>query len=277
MGYGKKRKERIAAVIKEAGVSNSSYNADYIVIGDTSYSGYEKAACHYGLKRISHPVFCVVNFVYKDTYLSPEVETAYTDWLLGKSPYKSVFVENRLEKGAEYFTCRANVPSNLLVGGLIAYRAIREYPDIVVAWHELVVAGGDPNLSFLIAHALPGIGESDLTTNCIREGGHHQAVCSSLTTRQGAKAFCEGDLSSVHLLQNYSDKDGRVYRDVQKTWCIGEKDKALKDMILRHMAMKGKEVSRTDSWGDVETYLVVSKDDGVQAALGLMARIKGGE
>ena len=78
----------------------------------------------------------------------------YLDWLLKRSPYASAFLyksgRNALKN--KCVVVRANVPSNVMAGGLVASRRLWEYSNIAVVWCDLVKEGVDESLAFYLAH-----------------------------------------------------------------------------------------------------------------------------
>jgi len=75
---------------------------------------------------------------------------SWLGWVLKKSPWQEVFHTKlssvAIEKG---IICRVNVPSNMLIAGLMVVRTITENTAKIIVWNELVGYGIDPTYAYL--------------------------------------------------------------------------------------------------------------------------------
>jgi hypothetical protein len=86
--------------------------------------------------------------------LSSSTKEKYLHWLLNDSPYKEVFLikdAKEVMSGGAYINI--HLPSNMMMGGMIAYRMTTEWGDQVRMWETLVDGGVDANLSFVLANS----------------------------------------------------------------------------------------------------------------------------
>ena len=92
---------------------------------------------------------------------NPKVEEEATvrtfyDWLIHTSPFKASILseDTDLVMKDRVLVFTPHVAPNELLGGVIAARAISEYPRVALAYEALIKAGLHPSLSFLFAHHL---------------------------------------------------------------------------------------------------------------------------
>lgn len=142
------------------GVCRYSFIDSDATIHDPAYT-----ACHAGMnrayyKRPDKKKFApkaVVNKI-MPLLVSEEAAFAFYEWMLNYSPYADVWRSKSprgvLRDGAAI--ARTDVPSNLLVGALIATRSLsEEYSKnymIGQTWYDLVSRGVHPNIAFPAAH-----------------------------------------------------------------------------------------------------------------------------
>lgn len=86
--------------------------------------------------------------------LTPEEERRFIQWLIIDSPYESVFSCKDVDKAMadQMIQARTDVPSNLLAAGLVACRRLWEYNVVVRVMLDLVDAGMNADLAYVIAH-----------------------------------------------------------------------------------------------------------------------------
>ncbi len=114
-----------------------------------------------------------------------KIVMAWNDWLVHRSPWKSVFVQTTTKftfwRG---FVTHANVPANFLVNALIATRTPSEYIEKVRVWYSLRQAGCHEDMAFLLCIVFNANGN----VNPGSEG--HLALEMGEITTDTAERFC---------------------------------------------------------------------------------------
>lgn len=133
-----------------------------VVLKDGSSYHATNTACHAELsyKKVPDLKYVVSRMQWAEHPEGEKAEaiTAYLSWLVSKSPYAKCFTY--LKTGKEAFergfvvAKTANVPCNLMVGGLIAARQATEHYSIVKTWHRLVQLGIHPDIAYCHAHSM---------------------------------------------------------------------------------------------------------------------------
>lgn len=77
----------------------------------------------------------------------------WLQWVLNDSPWKAAFrtksVPTALKSG---IVCHVNVPSNFLISGLMAIRAVTDNTRKIIVWAELVKYGMDETYAYFASH-----------------------------------------------------------------------------------------------------------------------------
>lgn len=85
--------------------------------------------------------------------LSARKRNTWLSWVLRSSPWRSAFhTKNVATAVMEGILCDVSVPSNLLIGGLMAVRAVTDNTTKVIVWNDLVEHGLDPLYAYLASH-----------------------------------------------------------------------------------------------------------------------------
>jgi hypothetical protein len=85
-----------------------------------------------------------------------EVAIKYYDWIANRSPYAEAFVSKDAEQiiNDAMVVVTSDVDGRIVVGGLMAARAISELHRIPQVWYDLVENGVHENVAFVFAHLL---------------------------------------------------------------------------------------------------------------------------
>ena len=139
----------------------------------------------------------------------------YLHWLANESAYSSAFIsknsEEMVEKGVAIFD--VNIPSNIMVGAIIATRCVHESTYVANLWFDLIKAGVSGSMAFLYAHSLkPQNGKSGLVVD--KHDNSHQSLSTSGTDASYIKSF----LSSSPQFVNQSYKESNTYGSIYRTW-----------------------------------------------------------
>ncbi len=140
---------------RKAGVSNYG-----VIDPDRGFVDCQYTACHYGLNldnsqaRGTKPI-AVVNSIQTVRTKTPDIARTFIEWLVNYSPYQEIFLYKDMKQVYDehnVLVTKVDVPSNLLVGGLVAARAMSEYADVANTWYEFVQEGCHPDVAFMYAH-----------------------------------------------------------------------------------------------------------------------------
>lgn len=103
-----------------------------------------------------------------------EAVVAYLDYVMHESPYSSVFVSVDTEYALKrkFVAVSTHTPSNLMVAGLVATRAIWERDYVPVVFYDLVRKGIDKHIAFIAAFAITTSSDRESTISKSYPMGH---------------------------------------------------------------------------------------------------------
>lgn len=162
----------------------------------------------------------------------------YYRWLLNDSIYRDCFVtKSPIEAIHKGVICHTDVPSNLLLGALIATRYPWEYANIQFkTWCELYRRGVNPSMAFVMCHAI-----------LYRKGGSivsfqgallgHNSIDLYDMSKAGLEVFLKGDRFEMfnERASLYVDNN---YKKVTATWKGGLGENAVSAHSLIRTAYK---------------------------------------
>lgn len=132
-----------------------------------------------------------------------EEKIMFLDWLAKRSPYKGAFVnksaKKMLKQGGALLTSEA--PGNILGGACVSMRRLWEHSIVLQVWCDLVKAGVNENLAYVLGHCAAGSRSKGL--NWGNFAGWHVAINSSSWTTGQVKNFVEGRL--IGVTKKYSE------------------------------------------------------------------------
>lgn len=173
-----------------------------VTFGVVRESGSRKCIggpCHAELSRISwDKPLAVVSLIDYTNIKEVREKLGYTipfyRWLLNDSIYRDCFVtKSPLEAIRRGVICRTDLPSNLLLGALIATRYPWEYgKSNFLAWCEFYRRGVNPSMAFVLCHSyLKKWGEEDVSFQGELLG--HNSISLTSMGEEGLRAFLKGD------------------------------------------------------------------------------------
>lgn len=184
------------------------------IVGNSGGIISDNQACHAGMSNGDYPVnpFAIVNSIQKVKVKDGEA-IRYLDWLLNRSPYADTFLSKSAARvlKQQYSVSRADYPSNILVGGLIATRRLWEYEGVAELWDSLVKAGMSENMAYLVAHC-GRIADGCVDWTYARSG--HTSIDVFIMDGNAVKAFLKG--SPVLVEDSWSSSE--TYRHIDKSW-----------------------------------------------------------
>lgn len=192
-------------VKKGEGMSGRTAYYSYFHDGANGNTISTNTACHaslycMGAKKSLGVINCLVKNYdenhgpgkWSDT--TDEEKIMFLDWLAKRSPYKSAFVnksgEKILKQGAALLTSEA--PGNILGGACVSMRRLWEHTIVLQVWCDLVKAGVNENLAYVLGHLVAGGRDKGL--NWGNFAGWHVAINSNSWTTGQVKNFVEGKL-----------------------------------------------------------------------------------
>ena len=220
--------DRVACISK-AGDSLGSPDERYVQVGVTSFfaigdGGVTRlyaGACHAALRRwADNHNWIVGTLMYPEKQLAEGCSKSlrkptrdkYLKWLFNRSPWAYTFYNTDPPAEGEFVYSRTDVPSNLMVGGLIAFRAIYEYPHIIGHWSWLVRKGVNETYAFILAHSMS---YQKKEIKCVLGSpDNHHAVAGISMSDKSIKRFCKGKMAIANL--NYVS--GEAYSQVNGAW-----------------------------------------------------------
>lgn len=183
---------------------------------------YPHASCYSGLgsyyKAPLGAVAMVVGITesYGSSGATPyELRLPYLDWLLNESPWADSFVTKSAAQCLRMHTVvqDTTVPGNLMVGGAVALRRMWEQAPIFYVWNDLVKAGVNKNLAYILAH-IANTGGSGKPTGTMswtntQEGGHQNLAIGYLTKSYALNFMngvykANGDYKTTQTYMGYS-------------------------------------------------------------------------
>lgn len=187
-------------ILEEHGIGNCA--ACGVIYENGALRVSDNTACHAGLnqqmagrpKPVAVVSVCQTDCNKRGARLDAEHIAMYTDWLLNRSPYNSAFITKDAASCIElgYVATTAEVPSNLMVGGLVAHRYTWEHASLVRTWCELVNAGCNEDTAFLFTHM---IGSSFVGGSPVKE-----VASFGSTYKSGHTALSVGGMTEKDLL-----------------------------------------------------------------------------
>lgn len=147
---------------------NSHSDVDYLdleqcasvgVVFEEHFHISPNQACHAGLQNNydgndENGALAIVSLIHDNEGCDTVTQTDFLNWLFNDSPYAEVFVDKNAEHSLDrgFIIARTDLPSNLIVGGLIASRRVSEYSWIAKMQCSLMNAGCKPELAYLASH-----------------------------------------------------------------------------------------------------------------------------
>jgi hypothetical protein len=126
--------------------------------------------------------------------VSKEVAVKYYDWLANTSPYAEAFVTKDatqiIDEAMAIVT--ADVDGRIVVGGLMAARAISELHRIPQVWYDLTEHGVHPNVAFVYAHILSTDENRKSLFLGVKGNSNHTALSVNSLEEYGTMVGSEG-------------------------------------------------------------------------------------
>lgn len=156
----------------------------------------------------------------------------YLDWLLTESPFSDFYVTKSVAEVSETGVCiaRCDIPANLMLAALVAFRHVWEFPSFIQAWQKLVEKGVDK------AHALV------LSQWC---SANNKGVVDFRGGAYNSNHFIFGNGCPVNTLQAFKNADwpfeeGKYsevfgYEGLQHTWGIMCPNNYLYSAMVSHL------------------------------------------
>ena len=195
---------------------------------------YVGGPCHMGLATVSasKPV-AVVSLIDYEQIKEDRHKVGYTipyyRWLLNDSIYRDCFVtKSPIEAIHKGVICNTDVPSNLLLGALIATRYPWEYAcHQFKSWCEMYRRGVNPSMAFVLCHSvLHNIGGISFQGALM---GHNAIDLYDMTV-EGLAVFLKGDRGEV-FNPRPSLYVNNQYKGVTYIWCSSINDESTKTLI----------------------------------------------
>lgn len=201
------------------------------------------SACHAGLsaayvdaeRKGNGDILGTVSSVQR-LKVKPEVASNFFRWLFNESPWKSVFATKDAEEALEHgIISEADVPNNLMVGGLVATRWPTEFPLRCDMWQALVNEGCEGDFAFCVSMLYKA--EEGAAVN--RAAGGHTPMASGRLKGDYLKRFLAHNPAKAN--KNYSEK--LTYSGIDDTWGDGrEGGKGLQTFLDKIKVGKGEVV-----------------------------------
>lgn len=189
---------------------------------------YPHTACYSGLgshyKAPLGAVALVIGITEKYAgHTTPhELRLPYLDWVLNESPWADSFVTKSAAQCLRMHTIvqDTTVPGNLMCGGSVAVRRMWESTSIFYVWNDLVKAGVNKTLAYILAHiAYADNSQGKATTlswSTLHEGGHMNLALQNLSMSY-ALNFMKGVYSTANSYHSH-----RVYMGYSHMFEVGE-------------------------------------------------------
>lgn len=232
--------------IKEGYLSNSANVACGWITKTGEFHTDPYRFCHAVLKRA--PAGCTLlasrtqrqsvghNTAYgTGGWVGDELAIEYYDWLLNRSAYSSNFITKDAEYAASKgVVCSTDIPSNLLVGGLIAHRYPWEHPGLTRQWKKFVDTGLSGDMAFLLCHQFREAPGGVISSGSYSVHGALEAVDITLNL---ARNFINHTPNKRFL--NKPFKEDTCYRRVTLAWSGGNKSQCLRNEVGRRLQERG--------------------------------------
>lgn len=201
-----------------------SYPKEHLMYPHTAcYSGL---ASHYGSKKGAVALVIGITDEYSGHTTPYELRLPYLDWVLNESPWADSFVTKsaaqclRMHTIVQYTT----VPGNLMVGGSVAVRRMWESTSIFYVWNDLVKAGVNKSLAYMLAHIANSNSSTGNSTNIswvnVHEGGHMNLALQDLT-----KSYALNFMKGLYKAES-SYKTGLTYTGYSRMFECGDNKKS---------------------------------------------------
>ena len=185
-------------------------------------------ACHAGLQNeydgnYNCGSLATVSLIHDNEDLSYIEQRDYLQWLLNDSCYAHCFVDKdaayTLRRG--FIITRTDVPSNILMGGLIASRRVSEYTHVAKMFNMLRRSGmQSAELAYLIAHHVNSRTVRNNKGNLMDLNIGHTSVDISIMGKEAMNRFL--DKTPFKINADYCDD--WHYCGVDMAWCDADGD-----------------------------------------------------
>ena len=188
----------------------------YSVVGTKgTYRAHGKEVCSAGIRSkvtVGTPEYVVMKTIHRYGDSATKFNKEYLNWLLTSSPLSHIYltesVEELEELGSVVIDC--NIPANLLIIAMQAFRYLWEFPFFINTWEKLVELGLDPDYAFVAVHLTSLKGELSLGAN----GNSNHHIFSSSMSAKTLLHFKELSLDVKERSFSVACK----YEGVQHTW-----------------------------------------------------------
>ena len=247
----------------ESGEWSYTSVANVVIVGEEGVHLFsDNHACHAGLhieNKLGKPknVVAIVSSV-QELLVYEEDALYFYEWLLNDSPYSSVFSTKSASQAVRLgIICRADVPNNLLAGGLIAARLPTEHKVRTDVWVMLARAGICKRMALILAHAL----YTDGVYMFVRGDSGHLP----LTPFNIGEAYVNNFIAGRTYERGTKYNGALRYNTVNATWGIGGQERCSLLSALEDIRLGNREecinpfVKKDESMGlvgDVVPYLV---------------------
>ena len=125
---------------------------------------------------------------------SKKLAIRYLNWLINYSPYRFVF---HTKSGKEAFelgvVCKTKIPSNLIVGGLIAVREVTDIPSKIATWYKLIKLGVPSSFAYYMSYLLYYRSEEN-TFELTNVSEWHRSLDVNSISKKSIKNFLLGNI-----------------------------------------------------------------------------------
>jgi hypothetical protein len=157
------------------------------------------------------------------TYKFEEDLVKFYDWLFNESPWADVFITKNGKQAVEerWLVVHTDVPSNQMVGALMASRIPSESSNPMFVMNDLEEFGVPRTMGFLIGQCLAGGDKREGSAKWGDTTAEHRCISAGQMTRSVALNFLEGQL--VEPNEHYVDNTRYAYPNlVNDLWGHGE-------------------------------------------------------
>ena len=151
---------------------------------------------HWNVAKFPYTPAKMVDVIYKakSNPVTSEQALTWYSFILERSVYAPVFAEKsaRLSYKRGYFIYNTDVNANLMGACAVAIRMASEKPNIVRQFCDLVNAGADEDISFIVAHSMYS---DDKIVNLNNQGtAHHVPIAPTDMTKESLLRYLKGDM-----------------------------------------------------------------------------------
>lgn len=190
----------------------------------------EETQCHAQLNEaegfdFDNEVKYVINFYhYPHEGISREKQLRYINWLINESPYADVFIVKDPEEVIDrFYTCRVDVPANMLVGALVCGRFLSEEKNnnAFPVWYRLATLRKDLNAAFAFSHVFRASSARTLFPIKLVSGeDYHNLICFSQASVDTVRNFVTDN--KTNLEPNFNECWS--YNRIENLWEVGISD-----------------------------------------------------